>query len=159
MSSGALWQRPATELSSLLARGEASAREVLLAHLDRIGHTDGRIHAFTEVRKERALDDADASEARRRRGEARGPLDGLPVTVKECFDVEGRATTLGLPSWRNRIATRDAAMVTLLREAGAVVLGRTNLSQTMLFPPASAPVSRRANNPRSAPPTPVWPVG
>lgn len=150
----ALWQLPATALSSMLSRGETSSREVLLAHLDRIGRTDGRIHAFTEVLKDRALDDADASDARRRKGESRGPLDGLPVTVKECFDIEGRATTLGIPSWRDRIATRDAALVTLLREAGAVVLGRTNLSQTMLFAEASNPVYGRTNNPWSAAHTP-----
>jgi fatty acid amide hydrolase len=150
----ALWQLPATALSSMLARGEVSSREVLLAHLDRIGRSDGRIHAFTEVLKERALDDADASDVRRRAGEARGPLDGLPVTVKECFDIEGRATTLGLPSWRNRVATRDAALVTLLREEGAVILGRTNLSQTMLFAEASNPVFGRTNNPWSADHTP-----
>ncbi len=146
----ALWQLSATALSSMLARGEASSREVLLAHLDRIGRSDGRIHAFTEVLKERSLGEADASDARRRRGEVRGPLDGIPVTVKECFDMEGRATTLGLPSWRNRIATRDAALVTVLREAGAVILGRTNLSQTMLFAEASNPVFGTTNNPWSA---------
>src|SRR5579863_9046274 len=150
----ALWQLPATALSSMLARGETSAREVLLAHLDRIGRTDGRIHAFTEVLKDRALDDADASDARRRRGESRGPLDGMPVTFKECFDIEGRPTTLGIPAWRDRVATRDAAMVTLVREAGAVVLGRTNLSQTMLFAEASNPVYGRTNNPWSAAHTP-----
>jgi fatty acid amide hydrolase len=150
----ALWQLPATTLSSMLARGDASSREVLLAHLDRIGRVEGRIHAFTEVLKERALEDADASDARRRKGEARGPLDGLPVTFKECFDVEGRATTLGLPSWRNRVAARDAALITLLRDAGAVVLGRTNLSQTMLFAEASNPVYGRTNNPWSEAHTP-----
>jgi fatty acid amide hydrolase len=150
----ALWQLSATTLSSMLSRGETSSREVLLAHLDRIGKCDGRIHAFTEVLKERALEEADASDARRRRGEARGPLDGLPVTFKECFDVEGRATTLGLPSWRNRTATRDAALVTLLREAGAVVVGRTNLSQTMLFAESSNPVYGRTNNPWSMAHTP-----
>jgi fatty acid amide hydrolase len=145
----ALWQRSATDLAAMLARGEVSSREVLLAHLDRIGRTEGRIQAFTEVLKESSLDEADASDARRRRGEARGPLDGLPVTVKECFDIAGRATTLGIPSWRSRIAARDATMVTTLREAGAVILGRTNLSQTMLFAEASNPIFGRTNNPWS----------
>ncbi len=145
----ALWQLSATNLSSMLGRGEVSARELLHAHLDRIGRTDGRVHAFTEVLKERALAEADASDARRKRGEARGPLDGLPVTFKECFDVEGRATTLGIPSWRDRVASRDAALVTLLEGSGAVVLGRTNLSQTMLYAEASNPVFGRTNNPWS----------
>jgi fatty acid amide hydrolase len=144
-----LWRHPATELSSMLARREVSAREVLQAHLGRIDAVDSRIHAFTEVLRDRALADAEASDARRARGEARGPLDGVPVSVKECFDVEGRATTLGIPAWRDRIAGRDAAMITALREAGAVVLGRTNLSQTMLYVEARNPVYGQTANPWS----------
>jgi fatty acid amide hydrolase len=144
-----LWQLPATTLSSMLARREVSAREVLDAHLGRIESVDGRVRAFTEVLREQAAADADASDARRARGEARGPLDGVPVTVKECYDVAGRATTLGIPSWRGRIAERDAAVVTLLREAGAVVLGRTNLSQTMLYVEARNPLFGQTSNPWS----------
>jgi fatty acid amide hydrolase len=144
-----LWELSATRLSSLLARGEASAGEVARAHLERIEAVDGRIRAFTEVLREQTLTDAEASDARRRRGEARGPLEGLPVTCKECFDVGGRATTLGLPAWRGRIAARDSAMVTMLREAGAVLLGRTNLSQTMLFVEARNPIFGQTANPWS----------
>jgi len=145
----ALWQLPATQLSTLLARGEVSSRDVVRAHLDRIDAVDGRVHAFTEVFRDQAVADADAADARRSRGESRGPLDGVPVTVKECFDVARRATTLGLPSWRGRIAERDAAIVQALREAGAVLLGRTNLSQTMLFVEARNPVFGQTNNPWS----------
>jgi fatty acid amide hydrolase len=149
-----LWQLPATTLSSMLAQGEVSALEVLRAHFGRIEQVDSRIHAFTEVLHQRARADADASDARRKRGEARGPLDGIPVSVKECFDVEGRATTLGIPSWKGRIAERDAAMVTLLRDAGAVVFGRTNLSQTMLYIEARNPLFGQTANPWSADHTP-----
>ena len=99
-----LWQRTASELSALLERKEASAREVLQAHLDRIDAVDARVKAFAEVLRERALADADASDARRKSGQTRGPLEGVPVSIKECFDVEGRATTLGIPAWRDRIA-------------------------------------------------------
>jgi len=138
----------------MLARGEVSARDVLGAHLDRIDGVDGRVRAFTEVMREQAAADAAASDARRGRGEAIGPLDGIPVTVKECFDIAGRATTLGLPSWRGRIAPRDAAMVTALRGAGAVVLGRTNLSQTMLYVEARNPNFGQTANPWSLAHTP-----
>jgi len=133
----------------MLGRREASAHEVLRAHLERIDAVDARIRAFTEVLREQAQADAEASDARRARGEARGPLDGVPVTIKECFDVAGRATTLGIPSWSGRIADRDAAMVTALRQAGAVVLGRTNLSQTMLYVEARNPVFGQTANPWS----------
>ncbi len=149
-----LWQHTATSIASLLERREASSVEVLRAHLDRISAVDGRVRAFTEVLTESALADAAASDARRARGQARGPLDGLPVSIKECFDVQGRATTLGLPSWSGRIAARDSAMVTMLREAGAVVLGRTNLSQTMLYVEARNPLFGQTSNPWSLSHTP-----
>ncbi|HEY5240422.1 MAG TPA: amidase family protein [Polyangiaceae bacterium] len=144
-----LWRLPATTLSGMLDRHEVSAVEVLGAHVERIDAVDARIRAFTEVLREPARADAEASDARRARGESRGPLDGVPVTVKECFDVAGRATTLGIPSWAGRIAERDAAMVTALRQAGAVVLGRTNLSQTMLYVEARNPLFGQTANPWS----------
>jgi fatty acid amide hydrolase len=144
-----LWRQSATTLSAMLGRGEVGALEVLRAHLERIDAVDGRIGAFTEVLRQQARADAEASDARRGRGEGRGPLDGVPVTIKECFDVAGRATTLGIPSWAGRIAERDAAMVTALRQAGAVVLGRTNLSQTMLYVEARNPVFGQTANPWS----------
>ena len=133
----------------MMDRREVSACEVLRGHLDRIDAVDVRIRAFTEVLREQAQSDAEASDARRARGEALGPLDGLPVTFKECFDVASRATTLGIPSWAGRIAERDAAMVTALRQAGAVMLGRTNLSQTMLYVESRNPVFGQTANPWS----------
>jgi fatty acid amide hydrolase len=145
-----LWRQSATTLSGILGRREASALDVLREHLGRVDAVDGRVRAFTEVLREQAQADAESSDARRARGEARGPLDGVPVTVKECFDVAGRATTLGIPSWAGRIAERDAAMVTALRNAGAVVLGRTNLSQTMLYVEARNPLFGQTANPWSA---------
>lgn len=133
----------------MLAGGQASAREVLRAHLDRIDAVDGRVRAFTEVLREQATVLADASDARRAKGESRGPLDGVPVTIKECYDMAGRATTLGLPAWRGRVASRDAAMVLALRGAGAVLLGRTNLSQTMLYVESKNPIFGQTCNPWS----------
>jgi fatty acid amide hydrolase len=144
-----LWRLSATALSSALARRDVSAREVLAAHLARIDAVDPRIRAFTEVLREQAAADADASDARRARGEARGALDGVPVTIKECYDVAGRPTTLGIPAWRGRVAERDAAMVVALRDAGAVLLGRTNLSQTMLYVESKNPIFGQTANPWS----------
>ncbi len=149
-----LWQHSASSLSSMMKQGEATSTEIVRAHLDRIAAVEGRIRALTEVLRERALEDAAACDARRTRGESRGPLDGVPVTVKECFDVGGRATTLGIPSWSGRIAARDSAMVTALRDAGAVVLGRTNLSQTMLYVEARNPLFGQTANPWSLRHTP-----
>jgi fatty acid amide hydrolase len=142
-----LWRLSATQLSTLLARGEVRAREIVDAHIRRIEAVDGRVRAFTEVFREQAAADADAADRRRKDRAPRSPLDGVPVSVKECFDIAGRPTTLGLPAWRDRFADRDATLITLLRRAGAIVLGRTNLSQTMLYVEASNPLFGRTTNP------------
>ena len=149
-----LWRLPASTLSSLLARGEVSAVDLLGAHLQRVDEVDGRVQAFTSVMREQAGAEAEASDERRRRGEARGPLDGVPVTLAECFDLAGRPTTLGLPSWRRHIARSDAELVAALRRAGAIVLGRTNVSQALLFVEARNPVYGQTANPWSLAHTP-----
>src|SRR5438105_1517635 len=78
---------PASELVQLLARREISSRETVLAHLARIEEVDGRLRAFTQVFRDRALVDADRADIDRR-----GPLSGLPISVKENFDIAGEAT-------------------------------------------------------------------
>jgi fatty acid amide hydrolase len=150
----ALWSLSASRLSELLATKEVSSRDVVRAHLDRIAAVDGKLRAFTHVFHERALADAERADAERGRGQVRGALHGLPVTVKECFDIAGEETTLGIPSWRGRRATADAAIVRALRDAGAVVLGRTNLSQTMLYVESRNPLFGQTANPFSLDHTP-----
>ena len=147
MAADDLCRLPATALATLLARGDVSSSEVVAAHIARIDAIDTCVHAFTRVYRERALADAERADAERRRGTIRGPLHGLPVTVKECLDIAGEATTLGIPSRRQHHAAADAALVTLVREAGAVVLGRTNLSQTMLFSESRNPLFGTTVNP------------
>ena len=145
-----LHDRSASELSRLLGRREISSREAVLSCLARIEEREPAVHAFTEVFRERALADADRADATRARGEPCGPLHGLPVSIKENFDFAGAASTMGVASRRSLKAGADAAMVTLLREAGAVILGRTNLSQLMLYAESRNPVFGQTVNPWSA---------
>ena len=152
--SGELFRKSARELSSLLTKGEVSSVEVTRTHLDRIAAVDGKLRAFTVVWRDEALASAQRADEERSRGEARGPLHGLPVSIKECLDVAGQATTLGLHSRRDRKAPRDAALVELLRGAGAVLLGRTNISQTMMFQEARNPIFGQTANPFSLAHTP-----
>ncbi len=146
----ALYALSARAMSEGLDRGDFSSRELTDAHLARIATVDPKVRAFTTVFAERARDEADRSDQERAEGHRRGPLHGLPVSVKECFDLEGQATTLGIPAWRDRRAPRDAAMVQALRQAGAVILGRTNLSQTMLFAESRNPIYGETVNPFSS---------
>lgn len=144
----------ATHLAELLAQKRASSEELVRAHLDRIDRLDGKLRAFTEVLRDEALRDARRADDERARRELRGPLHGMPVSVKECFDMEGRASTLGVPARRNHCAKTDSAMVTALRRAGAVVLGRTNLSQFMIFHECRNPIFGQTANPFSLAHTP-----
>ncbi len=122
---------PATELSALLERREVSAEEVARAHLDRIITVDGRLGAFVAVHRAEALDAARRADEARARGQT-GALLGLPVTVKENLDFEGRAPTLGIVARKDLVARRDASLVRALRRAGAVILGQTNVPQLLL---------------------------
>ena len=95
------------------------------ATLERIDRYDATIGAFVEVLRERAIDDARAADAATAAGGARGSLHGVPVAVKELFDVEGADGSYGSLVLAGRRAERDAAVVTALRNAGAVVVGTT----------------------------------
>lgn len=145
---------PATALGDLLARGEISSRELVDAHLERIATHDHTLRAFTHVFAAEARAEADARDDEHRRGATRGLLHGLPVTLKECFDLAGLPTTMGVRGRLQHRAVRDAAMATALRESGAVILGRTNLSQTMLFAESRNPIYGQTANPFSLDHTP-----
>ncbi|KYG06393.1 hypothetical protein BE21_35145 [Sorangium cellulosum] len=139
----------ATALSSLLAAREVSSEEVTRAHLARIEALDPRLRAFTQVLHDEALAAARGLDDERRRGEIRGPLHGLPITVKESLDMAGMASTLGVASRRDHRAAGDAGVTALLRRAGAVILGRTNVSQLLLYNEARNPLFGQTANPWS----------
>ncbi len=96
---------------------------------------------------DRALDEADAADAARSRGEPLGPLHGVPVTIKEQFLVADTPTTVGLPSRASHRAAGDGPLVRRLRQAGAIVLGKTNVSQMLIYHESDNPVYGRTNNP------------
>lgn len=137
------------EMRAALDRREVTSRALVDAHLERIAERDRPVCAFTEVFRDEARAIADTRDSELAQGRLRGPLHGIPVTVKECFDFADRASTLGLPSRRGHRASSDAAMILALREAGAVILGRTNLSQLMLTLESDNPLFGRTANPFS----------
>jgi fatty acid amide hydrolase len=149
-----LTQQSAATLARLLADREVSSEEVTRAHLDRIEAVDGRIRAFVTVFRDDALKSARLADEERGRGEVRGRLHGLPVSIKESLDVAGLPTTIGAPSRRAAVASRDAGIVQVLREAGAVILGRTNVSQLLLYHESRNPLFGQTVSPFSATHTP-----
>lgn len=121
-----LLTRSATEILAALGRRELSAVELLDATLARIDAVNPRLNAVVAVDREGARRAAQASDERRARG-IDGLLDGLPMTIKDAYDVAGLASTAGAPSWRDRVPEADAVPVARLRAAGAIVLGKTNV--------------------------------
>lgn len=113
----------ARTLAGLVARGEASAEEVVAAHLDRIEERNPAVNAVVGLRDRAAV----LAEARDRDAEPpRGPLHGLPVAVKDLAEVTGLPWTCGSPAFARRVGARDEPFVARLRAAGAVIVGKTN---------------------------------
>ena len=119
----------AADLSAAMAAGEVSAAEVTTAHLDRIAAVDDRVRAFLHVAGDDALAQAREVDARRKAGEPLGPLAGVPVAVKDLFTTVGMPTTCGskiLQGWR---PPYESTITRRLRDAGAVLIGKTNMDE------------------------------
>lgn len=136
----------AIDLAAQIARGELSAVEATDAAIDRIERLDGPINAVVVRDFERAREQAKVADAYRTAGEA-GPLNGVPVTVKESFNIAGLKTTWGFEHARDFVAQEDAHAVKRLKSAGAVVLGKTNVPVALADLQSVNPIYGRTNNP------------
>ncbi|KUO18099.1 amidase [Streptomyces dysideae] len=117
----------ATRLVAALARKELSSSELLDYYLERVARLNPTINAVVVLDEERAREAARAADAAIAAGRSLGPLHGLPMTVKECFETAGMHTTCGAPAFADNVSSHDAVAVARLRAAGAVVFGKTNL--------------------------------
>lgn len=109
-----------------LDRGDFSAREVVEETLRRIARSDDRIQAWLRLCPERALEEADASDARRAAGRRLGALDGIPFGIKDIIDSAGVETTCASDVLAGNVPTEDATAVARLRAAGAIAVGKVN---------------------------------
>ncbi|MEW6300674.1 MAG: amidase [Thermodesulfobacteriota bacterium] len=117
----------AVDIAKRIRRREVSSREVLDYFLERVDRLDKRINSVVTIDAERARAEADAADAALARGEVRGPLHGVPMTVKDSFQTAGMRTTSGAPELADFVPQEDAWPVARLREAGAIIFGKTNL--------------------------------
>jgi len=121
--------------AELIAAGEVSSRELVELHLERIARLDGELNAFRVVLGERALMEADQADARRGAGgeSSARPLLGVPIAVKDNIDVAGELTCEGTDAV-DQPARADAEVVRRLRQAGAVIVGKTNVPELCIWP-------------------------
>lgn len=136
----------AAQLAGQVRSRDLSASEVLEAHIETIEALNPSLNAIVLPLFESARAEAADIDERLARGEAVGPLAGVPVTIKELFDVAGTPSSLGLEG-RDQPAEQDDPLVTRLRDAGALAIGKTNLAQLVIFVESDNPVYGRTDNP------------
>jgi len=127
-----LWRWQACDLAQAIRTRRITTREAVTSCLARLREINPRINAVVDLTADEALAAADAADATVARREPLGPLHGVPVTIKINVDYAGRATTNGVVAFKNRIAKDDSPPVANWRNAGAIIIGRTNV------PPFSA---------------------
>lgn len=142
------------ELTGLMRTGTASSAEIVEAHIRRIEAVNPQLNAMVWPLFDLARAEAQAADKVRARGEELGPLHGVPVTIKECYDVVGTPTTNGIPTRATHRAERDCFPVARLRKAGAILLGKTNVPQLLLDIESDNPLYGRVNHPADVGRTP-----
>jgi Asp-tRNA(Asn)/Glu-tRNA(Gln) amidotransferase A subunit family amidase len=123
---------PATSMAELVRQKKISPVELAQAHLDRIARLNSRLNAFVQVDVDRVLREARASETALARGEIRGPLHGVPLSIKSSVETAGYVHESGTKLRAGIVGAKDAPIVARLRAAGAIILGVTNTPEFLM---------------------------
>ena len=136
-----------TRLAAAIRRQEVSSVEVVESFLRRIEEINPKLNAVVQLDREGALAAAHAADVRIRRRERLGPLHGVPMTIKDSFDTAGVISTAGTLGRKGFVPTRDATAVARLRNAGAILMGKTNCAEITLAYETDNLVYGRTSNP------------
>src|SRR5215211_1041224 len=120
--------RSATDAARAVRRREFSSRELTEMLIRRIEAVNPAVNAVVELRSEEALRESAAADEAAARGAEAGPLHGVPMTIKDAFNVAGLSTTWGDPAFEDFVARSDATVARRLRQAGAIIVGKTNVA-------------------------------
>jgi amidase len=142
-----LWQRSACDLAEGIRRKAFSCLEVMESVVARIRARNPALNAIVYDYGDAALNEALRADEDLAAGRVRGPLHGVPVTIKENVDQEGKPTPNGLPAFEKVVAPDDAPLVRNLRAAGAIIVGRTNTPELSMRATTDNPLHGRTVNP------------
>ncbi|HAX24747.1 MAG TPA: amidase, partial [Chloroflexi bacterium] len=137
----------ATTLARSIRNRDVSAVEAVAACLSRVERVNPALNAVVTLDAERALARARDCDLRLAAGEYAGPLAGVPALLKDCHETAGMRTTAGSPLLRNYVPAHDGVVARRLREAGAIILGKTNVSELLTDLQTTNPIFGRTNNP------------
>ncbi|MEM6751934.1 MAG: amidase [Cyanobacteria bacterium P01_C01_bin.38] len=138
--------KPAYQLARMIRECQVSSVEVLQAYLDRISVHNSKLNAICTL-NEKALETAKQADEALVKGENWGLLHGVPITIKDTFETKGLRTTAGYEPLKNYIPTEDATAVARLRQAGAIIIGKTSPSQLAGDYQGINDIFPRVNNP------------
>lgn len=139
--------RTIVETATALGNSDITAVELTEEHLARIDELNPALNAFTDIDTDGALAAAEASAERFATGKPLSMIDGIPIAIKNCLAVKGLPHTAGIEGFKDQIATGDAHVVKKLREAGAIILGTTNMDEGALGTLGDNPYFGRCYNP------------
>lgn len=142
-----LWKLSAVEQADGIRSGKFSSTDVVSSVLRRIEEKDGEVNAVVETYADQALNAAEQKDNETKAGREIGPLHGVPVTIKVNVDVEGTATTNGIPAFKDLIAPGHAPVVRNLLGAGAIIIGRTNTPEFSMRGTTDNPLHGLTRNP------------
>jgi Asp-tRNA(Asn)/Glu-tRNA(Gln) amidotransferase A subunit family amidase len=142
-----LYFAPAHKLIAMLLAHDVSSSELTRAAYERIHKINPRLNAVVTLCEERALKEAAESDRRLAAGRDVRPLEGLPITIKECISSEGVRSTDGMRILEDNVPDRDAPTVARYRRAGAVMIGKTNIPEMAMDYDCENPVFGATNNP------------
>ncbi|MEK7233099.1 MAG: Asp-tRNA(Asn)/Glu-tRNA(Gln) amidotransferase subunit GatA [Elusimicrobiota bacterium] len=140
-------EKTAVQIADAVKKGEVDAEAVAGAHFARIDKLDGVVKAFLNVTKERALEQARAVDAKRKKGEKLGVLAGVPVALKDNIQLKGVETTCGSKILKGHIAAYDATVTQRLKAADAVIVGKTNLDEFAMGSSTENSAFQKTTNP------------
>lgn len=147
MAQSDIWKASATEVAERVAKGEISATEAVRSAVERMHAVNPKLNAVVDDLSTQAMSEAARLDEVYARSGPVGPLHGVPITIKENVDQEGFATPNGVSAFKDIIAPADAPFVKNMRDAGAIVIGRTNTPEFSFRGTTDNPLHGRTFNP------------